>query len=86
VDAINIPPLLITVALDNKVTLNNCCTKHGFIPLTLADGSIHWQICYYCANAANMIISPQAILASSDIFAWWTMTGFMDGPGFYPFQ
>jgi hypothetical protein len=72
VDAINIPPLPITVALDNKVTLNDCCTKRSFIPLTLADGSIHWQICYYCANAAKTIISPQAILAaSSDIFASW---------------
>ncbi len=27
VDAINIQPLPITVALDNKVTLDNCCTK-----------------------------------------------------------
>ncbi len=81
-DAINIQPLPITVALDNKVTLDDCCTKRGFIPLTLADGSIHWQICYYCANAAETIISPQAIIASNDVFASWTMTGFKDGtPG-----
>jgi hypothetical protein len=82
VDAINIQPLPITVALDNKVTLDDCCTKRGFIPLTLADGSIHWQICYYCTNTAETIISLQAILASNDAFASWTMTGFKDGtPG-----
>ncbi len=87
VDAINIQPLPITVALDNKVTLNDCCTKQGFIPLTLADGSIHWQVCYYCANMAETIISSQAILASSNVFALWTMTGFKDGsPGFIRFD
>jgi hypothetical protein len=87
VDAINIQPLPITVALNNKVTLNDCCTKRGFTPLTLADGSIHWQVCYYCANAAEIIISPQAILASSNVFASWTMTGFKDGsPGFIRFD
>jgi hypothetical protein len=87
VDAIDIQLLPITVALNNTVTLNNCCTKQGFIPLTLTDGSIHWQICYYCANAAETIISPQAILASSNVFSLWTMTSFKDGsPGFICFD
>jgi len=54
----------------------------GYIPLTLSDGSIHWQLCYYSANAVETIISPQAILASSDIFSSWTMTGYKtDKPG-----
>ncbi len=34
---------------------------------------IHWQQCFYSANAVETIISPQAILLSSDIFASWSM-------------
>jgi hypothetical protein len=76
-DAVNISPLPITVPLNgNKPTVDDCCTMKGYIPLTLSDGAIHWQLCYYSANVNETIISPQAILASSDIFASWTMTGY----------
>ena len=76
-DAVSIPPLPITVALNsNTPTVDDCCTMKGYIPLTLLDGSVHWQLCYYSANATETIISPQAILSSSDIFASWTMTGY----------
>ena len=75
-NAVDISPLPITVALNgNKPTVDDCCTMKGYIPLTLSDGAIHWQLCYYSANAVETIISPQAILASSNIFASWTMTG-----------
>ena len=78
-DAVDIPPLLITVALNgNGSSVDDCCTKRGFIPLALSDGTIHWQLCYYSANAIETIISPQAILHSSDLFASWTMTGYKD--------
>jgi hypothetical protein len=82
-DAVDIPPLPITVALDgNGSSLDDCCTKKGYIPLTLSDGTIHWQLCYYSANAVKTIISPQAILGLSDLFASWTMTGYKDNrPG-----
>jgi hypothetical protein len=74
-DVVDIPPLPITVALNgNGSSVDDCCTKWGFIPLALSDGTIHWQLCYYSANAVETIISPQAILNSSDIFASWTMT------------
>jgi hypothetical protein len=45
----------------------------------ILDGSIHWQVCFFCANTVEMIISPQAILASSNFFVTWMMTGFKDG-------
>ena len=62
-DAVNISPLPITVALNgNGSSLDDCCTKKGYIPLTLSNGTIHWQLCYYSANADETIISPQAIL------------------------
>ncbi len=78
-DVVDIPPLPITVALNgNGSSVDDCCTKGGFIPLALSDGTIHWQLCYYSANSVEMIISPQAILNSSDIFASWTMTGYKD--------
>ena len=39
-------------------------------------------MCFYCENAVETIISPQAILASSEVFVSWTQTGFKDGrPG-----
>jgi len=69
-DAVDIPPLPITVALNGKgSSADDCCTKRGFIPLALSDGTIHWQLCYYSANAVETIISPQAILNSNDLFA-----------------
>jgi hypothetical protein len=78
-DAINIPPLAITVTLhDDNTSHNDCCTKMGYIPLALTDGTIHWQQCFYSANAVETIISPQAILLSSNVFASWTMMGYKD--------
>jgi hypothetical protein len=59
-------------------SVDDCCTKRGFIPLALSDGTIHWQLCYYSANAVETIISPQAILNSSNLFALWTMMGYKD--------
>ena len=82
-NAIDIPPLPITVALNgNGSSVDDCCTMRSFIPLALSDGTIHWQLCYYSANAVETIISPQAILSSSDLFASWTMMGYKDNrPG-----
>jgi hypothetical protein len=71
------------VALNgNGSSLDDCCTKKGYIPLTLSYGTIHWQLCYYSANAIKTIISLQGILDSSNLFASWTMTGYKDNrPG-----
>jgi hypothetical protein len=80
VSIVDIPPMPITVAVaGTAVTIDNCCTKHGFIPLVCTDGSVYWQLCFYCPNAVETIISPQAILASSDVFHTWMQTGFKDG-------
>ncbi len=69
VGVVDIPPMPITVATTgSNPTLDDSCTKRGFLPLTLPDGSIYWQLCFFCTNAAETIISPQAILASSDVY------------------
>jgi hypothetical protein len=45
-DVVDIPLLPITVVLNgNSSSLDDCCTKKGCIPLTLSDGTIHWQLC-----------------------------------------
>ena len=63
-------------------TLDDLCTRRGYLPLTLSDGSTRLQLCFYCKNAVETIISPQAILASSDVFVSRTQTGYKDGrPG-----
>jgi hypothetical protein len=83
VDVDEIPPLPISVAINREEPhIDNSCTGRGYLLLNLSDGSTHWQLSFYCKNAVEMIISPQAILASSDLFALWTQTGFKDGrPG-----
>lgn len=83
VDVVNIPPLPILVAVQGvSPSLNDCCTKQGYLPLQLSDGSTHWQLCFYCKNAMETIILPQAILENSDVFYSWTQTGFKHGrPG-----
>ena len=83
VDVVTTTPLPISVATKTgDISMDDCCTKKGLIPLTLADRSVYYQPCYYCKNAVETIISPQAILASSDVLVSWTQTGHKDGsPG-----
>ena len=83
VDVVEIPPLPISVAITGDApSLDDCCTRRGYLPLLLSDGSTHWQLCFYCKNVVETIISPQDILESSDVFVSWTQTGFKDGrPG-----
>ena len=88
VDTVDINPMPISVAVaGDNITSDDCCTKRGYTPLTLHDGTLYWQLCYYCANVVETIISPQAVVASSDVFTSWTQTGFKDGrPGFIRFD
>ena len=80
VDVVEIPPLPISVAVQgDSPSPDECCTKRGYLPLQLSDGSTH---CFYCKNAMETIISPQAILENSAVIYSWTQTGFKHGrPG-----
>ena len=74
-----IPPLSISVAVEGDSSINDCCTARGMTPLQLDDGSIYWQVCYFWKNAVETIISPQAIVDSSDVFQSWHQTGYRNG-------
>ena len=82
-DIVTIPPLPISVVTTtHEFSVDACCTKKGLLPLTLTDGSTYYQECYYCKNATETIISPDAILQASDILVHWTQEGHKDGgPG-----
>jgi hypothetical protein len=88
VEVVSIPPLSISVAtMTGGISVDDCCTKKGLLPLTMGDGSSYYQPCYYCKNAVETIISPQAILAASDVLVRWTQTGHKDGsPGTVQFD
>jgi hypothetical protein len=83
VDVETIPSLPILVATTSgSFSLDDCCTKKGLIPLTLLDGSVYYQPCYYCKTATETIISPEASVTASDTLVHWTQEGHQgDAPG-----
>ena len=79
-DVESIPPLPISVATKtDKFSLDSCCTKKGLLPLTLDDGSLYYQPCYYCKNASETIISPDAALQARDTLVHWNQEGHRHG-------
>ena len=79
VDVVAIPPLLFLVAVEGESSIDDCCTARGMTLLQLDDGSIYWQVCYFCKNTVETIISPQAIVDSSAVFQLWHQTGYWYG-------
>jgi hypothetical protein len=78
-NVVDIESITILVALEGTpATYNDCITKRGLLPLSLSDGSLYYQPCFYCTNMVKTIISLAAVLASSDIFFSWSQEGFKD--------
>ncbi len=78
-DVVDIEPIKISVALKGAPTsVDNCITKRSLLPLMLSAGKIYYQTCFYCASLVESIISPVAVLASSDVFVSWQQDGFED--------
>jgi hypothetical protein len=78
-DVVDIAPIDILVALSgSSSSLNDKISKRGLLPLTLSDGTIYYQTCFYCANMVKTIISPAVVLASSDVFYYWSQEGCKD--------
>jgi hypothetical protein len=82
-----IVPFPISVATKGcKPALGNLCTMQGLLPLPLTNGTYYNQLCYFCKNATETIISPKAILASSKTLHHWTQVGHKsDEPGLITF-
>lgn len=80
-----ITPIPVGVAVDgdpDTAPQELSCSKLGYLPLPLLDGTYHLQPCYYHPNASDTIISPQAITSPDSIFHRWTQEGYADGrPG-----
>jgi hypothetical protein len=71
-DVTDIHPITISIALEgDPASYDDCITKRGLLPLTLTDGTTYYQTCFYCANMVETIISPAAVLESSDVFYSW---------------
>jgi hypothetical protein len=53
----------------------------------MADGFLYYQPCYFCQNATETIILPQAVVEASDTFTSWHQTGHKGGlPGSIHFE
>jgi hypothetical protein len=76
-DVVDIKPVTILVALEGSPTsYDDCITKCGLLPLLLSDGTTYYQTCFYCLNMVETILSPAAVLASSNVFYSWNQEGF----------
>jgi hypothetical protein len=76
VDVESIPPLPISIATTlSSISLDDCCTKRGLLPLVLADVLVYFQQCYCCKSATETMILPEAIVAASNTLVHWTQTG-----------
>jgi hypothetical protein len=55
---------------------------------TMTNGSCYYLICYYYANVAKTIISPLALLATSNVFVQWQQIWYKDPtvPGSFRFM
>jgi hypothetical protein len=89
VDAMDIPPFTFSIGRGGGTpNIDNCCTtRRGLLPLPLVDGSLYHQPCYYCKNATETIISPQAVVDATDTFVSWHQSGHKGGlPGSICFE
>jgi hypothetical protein len=78
-DVVDIVPITILVALEGtSATYDDYITKRGLLPLSLSDGSLYYQPCFYCTNMVEIIISPATVLALSSVIFSWSQEGFKD--------
>lgn len=83
-------PIPITIGLavtgDTTNIQGTECTHVGELPIQCDDGTSIYVRCFYNPNATDTIISPQAIVDSSEEFTEWKQTGRrMGDPGILTF-
>ena len=78
IDVIDIDPVPLGVATTSTPTTSTFCTKQGYLPIPLLDGSYHYQPFLYNAHATETILSPAHVMWSSPSIASWCQSGSKD--------
>ena len=77
-DMIDIDPIPLGVAATSPDTPTTFCTKQGYLPIPLLDGSYHYQPFLYNPNATDTILSPAHVMWSSPSICSWHQSGSKD--------
>ena len=75
VDLVDIDPIPLGVAVNSKDTESSLCTKQGFLPIPLLNGTYHYQPFLFNPHASETILSPAHVMWSSTSIAKWTQSG-----------
>ena len=71
-------PRSLDVAVDQSSSLPRpemMCTKFGYLPIRLIDGSVHRQKFLYNESASDTILSPEDMVRSSSALRHWVQSG-----------
>ena len=78
VDIVDIEPITVGLALSNNnpdTITTASCSKMGYLPMPLADGSFHYQPFFVNTSATDTIMSPECIVHSNPKFKRWVQSG-----------
>jgi hypothetical protein len=78
IDMIDIDPIPLGVAVSSTDTPASFCTKQGYLPIPLLDGSYHYQPFLFNPNATDTILSPAHVMWSSPSISSWQQSGSKD--------
>jgi|APFre7841882793_1041355.scaffolds.fasta_scaffold00591_4 hypothetical protein len=78
IDVIDIDPIPLGVAATSPDAPTTFCTKQGYLPIPLLDGSYHYQPFLYNPNATDTILSPAHVMWSSPSISSWRQSGSKD--------
>ncbi len=87
-DMVPIPPFPLPVVTKGaKPMLDECCMMRGLLALPTTTGDTICQPCYFCKQATEMIMSPDAILKSNNKLDQWIQISHKgNAPGFILFS
>ena len=75
VDLVDIDPIPLGVAVKSSDVQASLCTKRGYLPIPLLDGTYHYQPFLFNPNASETILSPAHVMWSSNRFTKWLQSG-----------
>lgn len=78
VDLMDIDPIPLGVAVTSTDNTSSLCTKQGFLPIPLLNGTFHYQPFLFNPHATETILSPAHVMWSSSCIAKWNQSGSKD--------